>query len=357
MTHRGPHNRDVNPDARLNFVTGATGLLGSHIAEALRARGQRVRALVRPAGDASFLRELGVEVIPGDLLNLTLIYQAMAGADVVYHCAARIGNWGSWREFRRDVVETTRNVVEACSRARVGRLVHVSSVAVYGHPRLSSGRVVTEDEPFGQRLGFLDYYARAKIQAERLAWDYRGAVTVVRPSWIYGPRDRNSLPRLVQALRDGWVSLIGAGNNLLNIVYAADVAEGAIRAADSPAGQAFHFCTEGEITQRQFFDTLCDGLGLPRVTKSVSARLASWGGLVGELVARGLGWRRSPHVTQYGTGLLTRPTTYSSSKAQQELGWKPVVTAAEGLHRTLEWFVQQYPHMNPGKMGCVGKNY
>jgi len=311
MTRRGPHNRDVNPDAKLNFVTGATGLLGSHIAEALRARGQRVRALVRPAGDASFLRELGVEVIPGDLLNLTLIYQAMAGADVVYHCAARIGNWGSWREFRRDVVETTRNVVEACSRARVGRLVHVSSVAV----------------------------------------------TVVRPSWIYGPRDRNSLPRLVQALRDGWVSLIGAGNNLLNIVYAADVAEGAIRAADSPAGQAFHFCTEGEITQRQFFDTLCDGLGLPRVTKSVSARLASWGGLVGELVARGLGWRRSPHVTQYGTGLLTRPTTYSSSKAQQELGWKPVVTAAEGLHRTLEWFVQQYPHMNPGKMGCVGKNY
>jgi nucleoside-diphosphate-sugar epimerase len=333
------------PLAKLNFVTGATGLLGGHIAELLRARGERVRALVRPGSDTAYLRELGVEIVQGDLLDPTCVHTAAAGADIVYHCAARIGNWGSWSDFRRDVVDTTRNVLEACAAARVGRVLHVSSVSVYGHPRLGAGRAITEDEPLAQRLGFLDYYARAKVAAERLAWRHPCDLTVVRPSWLYGPRDRNSFPRLVQALKDGWVSLIGDGNNLLNIVYAADVAQGAIAAANNPAAvhQAFHLCSAGEITQRQFFDTLTSGLGLPPVTKSVSVRLASWGGLLGELLARALRWRRSPHVTQYGTGLLTRSTSYSIAKARKELSWSPAVPAEEGLRRTLTWFLQPRP--------------
>jgi nucleoside-diphosphate-sugar epimerase len=329
--------------SKLNVVTGATGLLGSHIAEALRARGERVRALVRPGSNMTYLRELDVEIVAGDLLEPAGVPTAVADADIVYHCAARIGNWGSWRDFRRDVVETTRNLLAACAAAGVGRVLHVSSVAVYGHPRLRADRLISEDEPLAQRLGFLDYYARAKIDAERLAWQYPRDLTIVRPSWIYGPRDRNSFPRLVQALQDGWVSVIGDGKNLLNIVYAGDVAEGAIRAGNSASAvrQAYHLCSEGEITQRQFFDTITTRLGLPRVNKTVSVRLASWGGLLGELFARALHWRRSPHVTQYGTGLLTRPTHYSIAKARTELGWYPRTSAEDGLSTTVSWFAQQ----------------
>ena len=79
-------------------------------------------------------------------------------------------------------------------------------------------------------------------------------MTIVRPSWIYGPRDRNSLPRLMTAFRAGRVRLIGRGDNLLNVLYAADVAEGAIRAANHPqaGGRAYNLCGEGELTQRQF---------------------------------------------------------------------------------------------------------
>jgi nucleoside-diphosphate-sugar epimerase len=330
----------MQEDSKLNVVTGGTGLLGSHIAELLRARGERVRALVRPGGNTSYLRQLGVEIVDGSLLEPSCLPRAVAGADIVYHCAARIGNWGSWSDFRRDVVETTRNVLDACAAGKVARVLHVSSVGVYGRPRLEPRRVITEEEPLAQRLGFLDYYARAKIDAERLAWRYARDLTIVRPSWIYGPRDRNSFPRLVQALRDGWVSLIGDGGNLLNIVYAADVADGAVRVANSPAAvhQAYHLSSQGEITQRQFFDTLTAGLGLPPVTKSVSIRLAWWGGLLGELLARAMRWQRSPHVTQYGTGLLTRSTGYSIAKAR-EIGWRPAVAPEEGLRRTLAWFL------------------
>jgi nucleoside-diphosphate-sugar epimerase len=324
----------------MNLLTGATGLLASHIAEALTARGERVRAIVRPGSDTDFLRRLGVELLEGDLLVPGSLPKALAGSDIVYHCAARVGNWGTKKEFRTDIVDTTRNLLEACAEAKVNRVLYVSSLSVYGHPREPKSGLITEDEPFCQRLGILDHYSRAKAEAEKLAREYARDITIVRPSWIYGPRDRNGFPRLVHALRDGWVRIVGSGDNPLNIVYVADVAEGAIRAANSPGarGRAYHLSSEGQITQREFFDFLTDALGLPRIRKRVGVKLAWWGGLLGEVIARGLRWRRSPHITCYGTSLLTRSTKFSIARAKSELGWEPKVHPQEGLQRTLEWF-------------------
>jgi nucleoside-diphosphate-sugar epimerase len=325
--------------AKLNVVTGATGLLGSHVAENLTARGERVRALVRPRSDVTFLRALGAELVSGDLQDPASLRAAVAGADVVYHCAARVGDWGAWADFRREVVGAARNILEACRAGGVGRVLHVSSVAAYGHPR-SSDRPITEDEPLGQRLRLWDHYCRAKEQAEGLARDYGPDLTMVRPSWIYGPRDRNGFPRLVQALRGGWVSLVGGGDNLLNIVYAADVAEGAVRAANHPGarGRVYHLSSEGAITQRAFYDFLTDALGLPRVTRRVPVPLAYWGGFLGELIARTQRWRRAPFVTRYGMALLTRTTRFSLARSRAELDWQPRTSPAEGLRRTLDWF-------------------
>src|SRR3954471_19799366 len=189
---------------KLNVVTGATGFLGSHIAEQLAARGERVRALVRPTSDTAFLRQLGAELAPGDLADPASLRRAVEGADVVYHCAARVGDWGPWRAFQEQVIEATANLLDACRAAHVGRVLHVSSIIVYGHPQLREGQF-TEDEPLGQNLWLWDYYCRAKIRAEELCRAYSGALTIVRPSWIYGPRDRTSLPRLLKALDAGRV--------------------------------------------------------------------------------------------------------------------------------------------------------
>src|SRR5579864_9009916 len=131
----------------LNLVTGARGQLGSHIAEQLRAAGQHVRALVRPQKDASFLRAIGVEVIQGDLRDAAAVRQAVAGATTVYHCAARVSDWGPWSAFEEEAVASTRNLVEACKAESVGRLLHVSSISVYGHPKLRAGEWITEDTP------------------------------------------------------------------------------------------------------------------------------------------------------------------------------------------------------------------
>src|SRR5436309_2265822 len=106
---------------KINLVTGATGQLGSHIAEQLRGGGEHVRALVRPGKDTAFLQQLGVELIEGDLHDAGAVRRAAEGVDVVYHCAAKVSDWGPWSAFEEDAVTSTRNVVEACRAARVGR--------------------------------------------------------------------------------------------------------------------------------------------------------------------------------------------------------------------------------------------
>src|SRR5205823_2559702 len=128
---------------KLNVITGATGQLGSHIAEQLRAAGEKVRALVRPGGDTLFLERIGVELATGDLGEPASIRQALRGASVVYHCAARVSDWGPWHVFQKEVVAGTRHLVEACRAENVGRLLHVSSLSVYGHPHLAPGQQIT----------------------------------------------------------------------------------------------------------------------------------------------------------------------------------------------------------------------
>jgi nucleoside-diphosphate-sugar epimerase len=325
---------------KLNVITGATGLLGSHIAEALVARGERVRALVRPTSNLSFLHELGVELSVGDLHDPPALRRAVSGAAVVYHCAARVGDWGPWSVYRREIIDATGHLLDACRAARVGRILYVSSVTVYGHPR-ESGVPITEDSPLGQRLySFWDYYCRSKIAAEALARAAGPVVTIVRPSWIYGPRDRNSLPRLMTAFHANRVTLIGSGDNLLNVVYASDVADGAIRAANHPEarGQTYNLCSEGELTQRQFLDALCEALGRPPVHRRVPFWLAYAGGFVSEVIGRAIRLQRPPHITRYAVGLVGRPTRFSIARAREQLGWQPQVEAQEGLRRALEWW-------------------
>jgi nucleoside-diphosphate-sugar epimerase len=324
---------------RLNVVTGATGLLGSHLAEQLRTRGERVRALVRPNSDTTFLRQLGVELAVGDLIEPDSLHRAVAGADVVYHCAARVGDWGPWRAFQREVIDATSNLLDACRVAGVGRVLHVSSIIVYGHPPICSERF-TEDEPLGQDLWLWDYYCRAKVRAEELCRQYPGDLTIVRPSWMYGPRDRTTLPRVIKALDAGRVAILGDGDNLLNVVYAGDVAEGAMLAANHPQakGQAYNLSSEGEITQQDFLNLLADSLGRPRMRRHVSYRMAFWGGFLSEVIGRIIRIRRPPHLTRYAVALIGRSTRFSIAKAYEHLGWRPRVGIHEGVRRTLEWY-------------------
>jgi 2-alkyl-3-oxoalkanoate reductase len=331
----------------LAVVTGATGLLGSHIAERLVARGDQVRALVRPTSDTAFLESLGVELVRGDLADPASCAAAMRGAAVVYHSAAKVGDWGTWRDFQVGCIDATGNLAAAAIEAGVGRFVHISSTSAYGHP-LDRGVPIDETAPLGQDLWWVwDYYTRSKVESERLLWrmaEARGLrLTVIRPSWLYGERDRTTVARLVSRLRSGGIPLIGRGDNPLSAIYAGEVAEAALRAAGDPGsvGEAYNITDQGRITPREFLNLFAAACGAPPVRGHQPYALVYGAAFALEALGRLTGQSRPPLITRYATWLMGRAVSYSSEKARTRLGWRSVLTYRESIERAVRWYLDQ----------------
>ncbi|MGP0065310.1 MAG: NAD-dependent epimerase/dehydratase family protein [Isosphaeraceae bacterium] len=334
------------------LVTGATGLLGSHLAERLTARGNRVRALVRPGSRTEFLETLGVEIIRGDLTDPVASAAATTDVAQVYHCAAKVGDWGTWPEFQTGCMDATRMLAEAAGRAGVDRFLHISSTSAYGHPR-DRQRPVDESEPLGQNIWLMDYYTRSKVDCEQILWDLSRAgrlpLTVIRPSWLFGERDRTTVPRFLREFGRKGVLILGKGGNPLSAVYAGVVADAAILAANDPGsrGEAYNITSQGPITQQEFLDMIADALNVPRETRHIPYRLAYAGGFLLEMQGRLLRQPRPPRVTRYGAWLLGRYLSYSTEKARTRLGWQPALGYRESIERTIRWFREHQSEKMP----------
>lgn len=331
-----------NANECLHVVTGASGLLGSHLVELLVNQGEAVRALVRAESDTTFLRSLGVTPMTIDWTDTRSLEAGVAGAGIVYHCAARVSDWGPWKLFEETVIDNTRRLLDACRRQDVGRFVYVSSSRVYGHPR-HTARPLDENDPIGQRLWLWDRYPQAKIAAEQLCHAYPGAWTIVRPTWMYGERDRNIFGRLLRTLERGQAGITGSGKNPLPLIYAGDVARGLVLAGNSAqaVGRAYNLSDENAITQRQFWNLVAEVLDRPHVRRRVPYAVAFAVGFVVELVGKLLRVRRNMRVTRHSVSLLGSGLRYSSARAAQELNWRPQVPVAESLQKTLQWHLKQ----------------
>ncbi len=329
----------------MNLVTGASGLLGSHIVEQLRLRNRPVRALVRPGSDRTWLRTQDVEFVDGDVTDSASLRRACDGVEHVYHSAAKVGDWGPWEDFQRVTIDGTRNILDAAAAARIRRFIHVSSISTYGY--YTADATIDETFPLGYGLYKWAYYSKSKIAAEELVWQAHRAgrleATVIRPAWIYGIRDRVTIERLARMIRGRQAKILGRGDNRLNVVYAGNIAEAAILAADHPAaaGQAYNISNDGEITQQRYFDLWADALGAPRVTRHAPYRAAYAAGFALECVGHLLRSPKPPFITRYAVWLMGRRSFFSAEKARRELGWKSTVSYEEGIPMTAKWYESQ----------------
>lgn len=324
------------------LVTGATGLLGSHLAEQWVRSGASVRVILRRHDPVPFLDSLGVEKVYGNLRDPIACRFACEGIEIVCHAAAKVGDWGSWHEFQEDTVEATRQIAEAARHAGVGRFVQISSTSAYGHPH-DSESPIREDYPLGTNIWRQDPYTLAKVECERQLWRMAKAgfpLTVIRPSWLYGQRDRITLNRLVGRMRAGKFRLIGPGDNRLQVIDAAEVARAAIHAARSPAalGRAYNVTDLGPITQKAFFDLMAASFGLPPITKRTHYPTVFFGAGLLERWGRLMHPSRPPLITRYAAWLMGRRLWYDNSRIRQELGWSPATDYETSLRRTAEWF-------------------
>ncbi len=319
-------------------VTGITSGVGMRLAEVALDRGHEVRGLVRePArDDARRLGGLGVALVPGDLDATEALAALCKGADAVVHAAARVGDQGTLAQFERVNVAGTRNVVEAAAAAGVRRFVQLSSTAVYGRPDRGQ---VTEEWP-SRTIGLP--YEDTKTEGERLAFA-RGAalgveVSAVRPPIIYGPYDRNFMPRALAAIRGRRFLLIDGGRAPLNVAWVDHVVDVLLLAAAHPAaaGQAFNVMDEVDTrppSVREVGEILARATGLPVPFLSIPQPVAR---ALAHLVERG--WKAAgaagpAPLTPFVVTMLTRDVVYDASKAVDLLGWAPRIRAADGLAR------------------------
>ncbi len=338
--------RDGTAVPECDFITGGTGLLGSHLAERLVAQGRTVRALVRPGSDTHFLESLGVELVRGDLSDpQPKLSKALEGVDALYHAAAKVGDWGTWAEFKVGCLDATENLAGAAARASIRRFVHISSTSAYGHPA-EGGPPITESAPLGQNLWRpWDYYTWSKVECERILWRAadrdRLPLTIIRPSWLYGERDRTTTQRLIHRLRRGQVRLIGTGDNPLSAVYAGIVADAAILAAthQNSVGEAYNVTNQGPITQAEFFNLFAEACGVPRIKRRLPYRLVFGAAFLFEAQGRLRARKDPPLISRYATWLMGRYLAYSTEKAEKELGWKPAYSYRESIELAVRWFL------------------
>ncbi|HEU5314693.1 MAG TPA: NAD-dependent epimerase/dehydratase family protein [Chloroflexota bacterium] len=319
------------------LVTGASGFVGSAIATALRERGDEVRGLVRDASRARGLRERGVELAHGDMTDADSLRWAVRGVECIYHTAAVVGDWPDRGETWRVNVEGTRRLLEAAEAAGVRRVVHVSSLAVYGN-RHHHGT----DESAPYRYG--DTYTDAKIESERVVfeWSARGAMEAVclRPGFVYGPGDRMLLPKLMTALAEGKFVFIGDGSKQMNCIYIDDLARAAVAAGSTPgiSGEALNLPDGTQTTLREFITFIADWLGVEIPSRRVPPAVAIAGCYGAEHVGRLLRVKRAPLMNISRLRFLYYNQHYSIDKARRTLGYAPEVAYRTGLPRTLEWF-------------------
>lgn len=329
------------------LVTGATGFVGSHVAESLRARGDAVRALAREGADTALPEKLGVTLVRGDVTDADAVRRAVEGCDVVIHCAAKVGDWGHVDEYRKVNVEGLRNLLEAVKGRPLHRFVHVSTLGVYA-ARHHHGTDETEPLPESH----IDGYTQSKVETEKLALEYHRKhgvpVTVLRPGFVYGPRDRSVLPRLVDRLRERSVIYIAKGRFALNTTYVGNLVDAILLAVDSPVavGEVFNI-TDGEfVSKRRFFEAVADGVGAPRPRGSVPVWLARFMANWREGVFRRKNKPHPPRITQAQLKFAGLNLDFSIAKARTKLGYAPRVSFDEGMKQAVEWYRAQKSEKN-----------
>jgi nucleoside-diphosphate-sugar epimerase len=330
------------------LVTGATGLVGSHVVQRLLKDGWHVRALVRDAARAGALSHAGVTLATGDILEPTGFALAARGCDVVFHTAAAVTPRGGWEAYQRPNVEGARNAVAAAAGAKA-RLVHVSSVAVYGRAaRYQSTGQRTDEDVALPPIRDDAFYARSKRESEDIVLEAhregRAWTTAVRPDVIYGRHDRQFVPRIARMLQRGFAPVIGDGQSTLAIVHADNVADGMVRAAstDASAGRAYNLANDYDVSVAEFFRLAGVGMGVKLRMLRIPYVVAKAALGVFKLVAPMIVGSRFNAVSSASLDFMARDNPFTSERARRELGWDPPMRPEEGIPDAFRWWVAHH---------------
>jgi nucleoside-diphosphate-sugar epimerase len=319
---------DVRIKGRRAIVTGAGGFIGAAVCRRLIAEGAEVIGIEVNEAAAERAGEAGAEARVADVTDAAATRDALADAELVVHTAASVREWGPMEDFIRVNVGGTVNVLDAAEAAGAERVVHLSSVVVYGY------RDERDQDESAHRRAVGIPYIDTKSASDRIACR-RGAV-VIRPGDVYGP---GSIPwgkRPLELMRRRTFGVPGRGDANMLPVYIDDLAEAIqLSLRRGRPGTAYAVWSGERVTFGEYLDRLATAAGLPRPIRA--PRTLLW--LIGagaETGARALG--RAPPFGRHGVHMLERRGSASNARAREELGWNPEIALDEGLRRSVDWF-------------------
>ena len=311
------------------LVTGATGFVGSHIAQVFVEAGYQVRCGVRASSNTGWLGDLAVELTPLDLTHPKDLPRAVEDVDVIVHAAGvtRAKRTGDYQQIN---ARGTQKLAAASAKAGVRRFVLISSLAARGPDALTKDG---HDRPASS-------YGRSKLEAETHLRSLSEQIetVVLRPAAIYGPRDIDLLP-LFKMANSGWL-LLPSHPGLLQPVYVADVAQAALAAARKTAGFGpFPIAEADRYAWHEVAGGLRRALGRPVRTIRLPAAVFELAGRTAEWAAK---LRGSAPIfdERRAEDLAVYTWTCEPSGAEQALGWRTEVSLFEGLKRTVGWYRQ-----------------
>ena len=319
------------------LITGATGFIGSHLAEELARRGCRVSCLVRRASKVKELERLPVRLVAGDYLDPGSLEEAIRGQDAIFHLAALL-NGRNWQDFYRANTLSTQNLVEACLKAGPGlkSFVFVSSISAVGPSE--GGRRLDEEAPCRP----ISLYGRSKLAAEQAVKSAGHGLPwiIIRPPNVLGPRQKELL-QAINLVRRGIMPVVGNGQLQTSLCDVEDLVRALILAAERPEalGQSYLVTDGRDYAWRDITLAVAQELGLRKIRLKVpygfqvalawlaegTSRLTSKPPLLSREMLR------SGHRFEW---------LYDGAKIQRELGFSPRFTMRESVHRAVAWYRQ-----------------
>jgi len=318
------------------LVTGATGFVGGHLAEALGRQGVRTRLLVRSAARLAFQPGRYHEVVLGDVTDPSSVKAAMRGVKTVFYLA------GVLRGFDRDDYarvnrEGTRIVAEAARRAKtVRRFVYASSLSAAGPS--TAARPRTEDDPPRP----VSYYGETKLEGEEVARRTLGDKVpwvILRPGAVYGPREKDIL-QYFQMAKTGVAFLPGDGRQSVGYVHVDDLVDALLRAAASPrAVRHVYFVSASEATWVRLLEIIGDAVGRRPLSLKIPLPLVKLAALGSEAVGHLRGKAAILNMDKVKEA-RQEAWTCDAGRIRRELGWRPRWTLEKGVRQVAESYRQ-----------------
>jgi nucleoside-diphosphate-sugar epimerase len=333
------------------LLTGATGFIGSHVAELFSKENIPIKCMVRPTADLSFLNHLNVETCVGDITDYEPLEEAMQDIDFVIHTAGKSSDWGKHSDFYNSNVIGTLNILKACKSKSISNIIITGSISSYGEE--NSKQIKNEDSPFNSHYPYfldrifpsaMNHYRDTKAiltkEAVKFAEENSLNLTVLEPAWVYGEREFNTgFFEYLKSVQNGMKLAPGSKFNKLHVIYAADLSEAYLTAFRKKLTGINRIIIGNPTADKlnEIHSLFCESAKLkpPKLLpKFILFPIGFWMELLSTIFQK----KNPPLLTRSRVNMMYDSFEFSTEKAKRILGFVAGTSLKDGVFQTVKWY-------------------